>query len=172
MEGMTRWRKMAVAVLAVTLAVAACGAEDTDAPTTTVGDQTQDGDVTSTTLPDRTTRDPSDLPERVPGDSGGATVTGEVPAEYLAAVVDDAAERAGVDPSAVTVITAQEMIWPDGSLDCGEPGGVYTHAQVPGYWVIVEASDVGFDYRLTGSGAFMLCTSPFPGGGGGTAPTE
>jgi hypothetical protein len=116
-------------------------------------------------VPDRSDRDLSNLPERVPIEDGGTTVTGEVPPELLEPVVADAASRAGVDASAVAVITAQEMMWPDGSLGCAEPGGIYTQAVVPGYWVVVEAGGDAYDYRLDDRGFFKLCTSPLPGSG-------
>ena len=84
---------------------------------------------------------------------------------------DDVVGRAGVDPADVTVITGQEMIWPDGSLGCAEPGGIYTQALVPGYWVIVEAGGAAYDYRLSDKGNFRLCESPF-GGPGTTVPSS
>ena len=77
----------------------------------------------------------------------------------LAPVIEAAASRAGVDVAEVRVLTAQAMVWSDGSLDCPQPGEVYTQAPVPGYWVVVEGPGAAFNYRLTERGAFRLCTN-------------
>ena len=61
---------------------------------------------------------------------------------------------------AVTVLTAQEMLWNDGALGCPEAGQTYTDAPVPGYWVVVGAAGAAYDYRLTSSGSYRLCTNP------------
>ena len=86
-------------------------------------------------------------------------VIGEVPAELLASIVADAAERAGVDPDAVDVISAEAVTWNDGSLGCPEPGMSYTMALVDGYHLIVSAADEELDYRASANGGFRLCES-------------
>ena len=96
--------------------------------------------------PELSTIPPSDEP-----------VTGEVPAEIMAALVADAAERAGVDEDAVEVVEALAVTWSDGSLDCPEPGMSYTMALIDGYHVILEADGEELDYRVTGQGGFRLC---------------
>ncbi len=182
--------KHASRALALVLAVApACGADESapegsDAPATTTAHATtmppattMPSEVTTsvpsgegtTTMPDRTDRTdrtPETLPETVPPQAvSPGTVTGEVPDELLAPVVGDAANRAGIDSGGVVVITGQAMLWSDGSLGCAEPGQVYTDAEVPGYWVVVEAAGVAFDYRLDDRGFFKLCTGPLPAPG-------
>lgn len=155
------------AALACCFALAACGAGGT-AETTTGAPSGEESTVT--TFPDRGDRTPTSLPPTVPPNlSTYPPVTGEVPAALLEPVVADAAERAGVGVAETSVITAQEMLWNDGSLGCPEPGQVYTQAQVAGYWVVVEAGGAAYDYRLTAAGSFRLCTSP---GLGGTSPTS
>lgn len=161
-------RALAVMVVALCCAIllAACGTERADTTTTTPGGE----ETTVTTMPDRSDRTPTSPPETVPPDLiTFPPVTGEVPADLLEPVVADAAVRAGVAVADTTVITGQEMVWSDGSLGCPEPGVVYTQAQVPGYWVVVEAAGAAYDYRLKAAGSFRLCTSP---GLGGTSPTS
>lgn len=172
MRTMKTWHMITTVVSAAALILAACGDGDgADSPTT---EDTVVAGESPTTGPDRADRAPSQPPERIPGDiAPGATggVTGEVPDEFLEPVIADAAELSGVDPADTRVVTAQEMMWPDGSLGCAEPGMMYTQAIVPGYWVIIEAGGDGYDYRLDDQGRFRLCTTPFTGPGG-TAPTE
>lgn len=84
-------------------------------------------------------------------------MTGEVPAEILADLVADAAERTSTEPDAVEVIQAQAVTWNDGSLGCPEPGMFYTQALVDGYQVILQAGDEELDYRVSSAGGFRVC---------------
>jgi len=90
-------------------------------------------------------------------------VIGEVPAEILANLVADASERTGVDAGAIEVVQAASVTWSDGSLDCPEPGMLYTQALVDGYQVILSAGDEELDYRVTAAGGFRLCEGGAPG---------
>lgn len=85
-----------------------------------------------------------------------------LPAGLLAAIVADAATRANVAESAVVLIRAERVTWPDGALGCPLPGHAYTQALVPGSWVVVRAGDATFDYRAPDRGAFVLCAQPGP----------
>jgi hypothetical protein len=100
----------------------------------------------------------------------GPAVTGEVPVEALAPVLDDASQRTGVAVSDLEILRSQYVEWPDGSLGCPQPGMSYTQAIQPGYWVEVRAGDRVLDYRLTVGGFFKLCESSLPGGIPGKAP--
>ena len=95
---------------------------------------------------------------------------GAVPPELFDAIVADAAQRSGVDASAMTVVTAGGVTWSDGSLGCPEPGMFYTQALVPGYRVILEAGGTQYDYHSDRRGNFSLCPPdrakpPVEGGG-------
>lgn len=46
----------------------------------------------------------------------------EVPSQLLEQVVAAAADRAGIEPAAVEVLTAEAVTWSDGSLGCPERG--------------------------------------------------
>ena len=73
------------------------------------------------------------------------------------AVLADAAAQTGVAKSALTVTSAEEVVWADGSLGCPAPGASYTMAQVPGYRVRVRARERELDYHADRRGHFMLC---------------
>jgi hypothetical protein len=75
------------------------------------------------------------------------------------AVLADAAAQTGVAKSALTVASAEEVLWADGSLGCPAPGSSYTMAQVPGYRVRVRAGERELDYHANRRGYFMLCPS-------------
>lgn len=80
-----------------------------------------------------------------------------LPADLLVRLVGDLAARTGSDPSAITLIGAEAVIWNDGSLGCPQPGMVYPQALIEGYRVILRAGDRDYDYRVGKGGSFVLC---------------
>ena len=83
--------------------------------------------------------------------------TGAVPAEFLAAVLADAASRTGLGTGDLEVVKVEAAEWSDGSLGCPEPGVFYTQAVVSGFWVVIETSQGVLDYRLDATGGFRFC---------------
>jgi hypothetical protein len=132
-------------VLALVLAIltAACAAGSGASPVET---GTPDASRPTRSAPDLSTVPPSDAP-----------VIGEVPADILADLVADAAERTATEPDAVEVVQAEAVTWNDGSLGCPEPGMSYTQALVDGYQVILRAGGDELDYRVGGEGGFRIC---------------
>jgi hypothetical protein len=90
----------------------------------------------------------------------GSGAIGDVPAEMIAGIVADAAQRTGVAESDVEVEEATPMTWNDGSLGCPEPGQFYTQALVEGYHVIVVVEGERLDYRAVRGDGFRLCELP------------
>ena len=80
----------------------------------------------------------------------------DVPAALLDQIRADAAERAGVAPSEVRVISSSTQTWNDGSLGCPKPGEFYIQMLVDGFQVLVQAGDRTFDYH-TSRHNFRLC---------------
>ena len=132
-------------VFALVLAIltAACAAGPGASPDET---RTPDASRPTRSAPELSTLPPSDAP-----------MTGEVPAEVLAELVADAAQRTATEAAAVDVIQAEAVTWNDGSLGCPEPGMFYTQALVDGYQVIVQAGDEELDYRVGAGGGFRIC---------------
>jgi len=57
----------------------------------------------------------------------------------------------------LTLVRAEPVTWPDGSLGCPQPGVFYTQALVEGMWVVYEVGGAVFDYRVDERGRFFLC---------------
>jgi hypothetical protein len=146
---LTRVRRISLLIPAVAVALAACaqpgGLEPSMTPAATR--PVASSPVVSTVPP-----------------STGAPVTGEVPAEILAGILADAAERTGVPEDAIEVVRAEAVTWSDGSLGCPEPGMLYTQALVDGFQVVVNADGEELDYRVGQGGSFRLCETGPPGG--------
>ncbi len=81
------------------------------------------------------------------------------------AALADAARRTGRKSSELRVVSAEALVWPDGSLGCAEPGVTYTMAPVPGYRIVIDAGGETLDYRASDGGYLILC----PPGRGGAA---
>ena len=145
-------------VLALAVALAACGggeAADTSSTVSTEPSTTAMAPATTvppTTSAPTTAPTPATLPEDtlVPPPK-----TGESPDELLGRILADATERTGSDD--LEVIRDEAVTWSDGSLGCPEPGVLYQQVLVPGYWVEIDAAGTRLDYRAGASGFFKLC---------------
>ncbi|MFQ3630476.1 hypothetical protein, partial [Roseiflexus sp.] len=71
-----------------------------------------------------------------------------LPTDLLARLVGDLALRSGSDPSVITLVGAEAVLWNDGSLGCPQPGMVYPQVQIEGYRVILRIGDRDYDYRV------------------------
>jgi hypothetical protein len=84
-------------------------------------------------------------------------VISEVPDTYLESLYEFLQTNYSIEKDDLTLIRAESVIWPDGSLGCPQPGMMYTQALVEGYWVQFQHSEKMFDFRLSQKGTFILC---------------
>lgn len=124
--------------------------------------ESEPGEAREESADDRGTKEA----DRVEEEPVSQPVVGEVPAEMMARVMDDLANRTGAAVSAFTVVRAESVVWSDGSLGCGKPGETYTMATVDGYWIEVGHGDDIHDYRASANGYFFYCE------GGGSLPVN
>ena len=87
--------------------------------------------------------------------------TGEVPADLLEKVLADLVEQEKLKREDIEVERAESVIWSDGALGCPKPGEMYTHAQVPGYWIVLKSGEKQYDYRASEKGFFRRCSASF-----------
>lgn len=101
---------------------------------------------------------PKTIPASPPASSGQqATGTGEVPGLLMAIFKEDLVQRALVKLDAISVVSAVQTTWPDGSLGCGRPGQVNTQAVVRGYRVVLSANATQYAYHSDLRGSFVVC---------------
>jgi len=94
-------------------------------------------------------------------------VTGEVPPDVIEAVRAELGAFTGTDASNATVVKAEAVEWPDGSLGCPQRGVMYVQVVTPGYQVVLEQTGRDYDYRVAGEGAVIrLCEGVLPGASG------
>ena len=114
-----------------------------------------------TPRPEPAESEPGAGQEPLPVPLSAAAVTGEVPADLLQAVIADLARQEGLAAADIEVERAEQAIWPDGALGCPRPDELYTHAEVPGYWIVLRAAGKQYDYRASARGQFRRCGNPF-----------
>ena len=127
------------------IALAACGAGSDLAVDATTTPPT----TTPTTENETTTMPTSDL-EQLP---------------IVAPARADLAQRLGVEPEELEVISAEEVTWPDGSMGCPEPGMSYTQALVDGSKVVLGYDDRVYIYHAGDDDQPFLCPSEDKDGG-------
>jgi hypothetical protein len=69
----------------------------------------------------------------------------------VAQAVQDLAARAGIDPGEITVVSAEPVVWPDGSLGCPQPGMRYIQVPEDGALIQLEAAGRSYRYHTGGS---------------------
>lgn len=136
-------------LLALGTGLAACGGGEE-------GTTTQPGPVerSTTTVP---------APATTPADPEATTDPGELDAparETVEGAIADLAERLGVAPEEIRVVSFQEVTWNDGSLGCPQPGELYTQALVEGSRVVLEYDDETYDYHAGSDREPFLCENP------------
>ena len=154
---------MLLMLMAGALLVTSCGSSE--------GGQARPGDQgESTTSPSETTsRSPTQTPPTTSLAPGVPSPTlslplppppsgsqADAPPALLDRVRADAAQRAGVAPSDVQVVSSSAQTWSDGSLGCPKPGESYIQVMVDGFQIIVSAGGRTYDYR-TSQNSIRLC---------------
>lgn len=105
--------------------------------------------------------EPSSSEPSSPG-SPSSSPTGSAGGSLVDQAKADLSKRLGVDASQVTVVSSEEVTWPDGSLGCPEPGMRYTQALVPGNRTVLEVAGKQYPYHSGGHRPPFLCENPSP----------
>lgn len=103
-------------------------------------------------------------PQVTPSTSPGTPPAGSiVPTQadvLLEEAKKDAARRAGVPVSEVTVVKAEAVEWRDSSLGCPEPGKSYLQVITPGYRFTLRAGGNSYEYHTDRGNRVVLCQNP------------
>lgn len=149
----------------IALIAAACGAGPeggTDDPTTSAPDTTPttlepvEGAVEPT--------DPTGEGEGDPGEPLPELPDAKIPRAMEPFVNDalaDLAAQLGVSTDDITVAVAEQVVWPDGSIGCPQPGVEYIQVQVEGSRTVLIHGQDSYSYHGGGSqpGPFLCRTA-------------
>jgi hypothetical protein len=86
----------------------------------------------------------------------GTAVEGD-PGSVVAAARADAAQRSGLSPAQIELVSLRSVTWSDGSLGCPQPGMAYTQALVPGYRILLRAGAQTWHYHASLRGRPVPC---------------
>jgi hypothetical protein len=74
----------------------------------------------------------------------------------------DLAERLSVQTSQIKSIESKEVVWPDTSLGCPQPGMAYAQMLTPGYIIRLMYSGSEFEYHADIHSNTLYCENPTP----------
>jgi hypothetical protein len=94
----------------------------------------------------------SQLAETAPVQPGAY---GEAAEALVKMAQDDLAQRLGAPLDQISVVSVSEVVWPDGSLGCPQPGQVYTQATMPGYQIVLSYQGQEYVYHTDMNRAFL-----------------
>lgn len=122
------------------------------------------GQESESTITEPPSTEPGDLtPEEgaesapLPGEPMVAADVDQSLVTFAAPAVTDLAARLGIDVSDITIVVAESVVWPDGSLGCPQPGMAYTQVQVDGTRIVLEALGENYQYHSGGARDLFLC---------------
>jgi hypothetical protein len=166
-----------VLVLVAALAAAGCGAAPTSVATPSQASPTQPSPTETRAaqpaLPTLTSP-PSPARPSVAAPAIGSPAKEVTPPPQARSVVrlaeEDLAQRLGLKPEQIRLVSVQAVEWPDTSLGCPQPGMMYAQVITPGYRVALEAGGQTYDYHTNQSDRVVLCQKGAEGGGAITPP--
>lgn len=82
------------------------------------------------------------------------------PNALVATALSDLVSRVSVDPDAITVVSIEEVTWPDGSYGCPQPDMSYTQALVNGTRIVLRVDGVDYEYHSGGRREPFYCQNP------------
>ena len=74
----------------------------------------------------------------------------------------DLAQRLGVDLTAITLVSYEEVVWPDASLGCPHPDMLYKQVPQDGVRIVLAFEGTTYDYHVGGGRDPFLCEPTLP----------
>lgn len=74
--------------------------------------------------------------------------------------IRDLAGRLHVGFDAITVVSAEAVVWPDGALGCPQPGMEYIQVQQDGMRIVLAAGGREYHYHSGETRGPFLCENP------------
>ena len=71
--------------------------------------------------------------------------------------LEDAARRTAIDWNRLEVVTAEAVLWSNGSFGCPQDDTLYTQTPVQGFRIRIRAGEQVLDYHAGVSGKPFLC---------------
>jgi len=79
---------------------------------------------------------------------------------------NDLAARLSIPVAEISLVETKEVVWPDSSLGCPQPGMEYLQVPEDGAQILLQAQEKVYDYHVGGARGLFLCEnasgSPYP----------
>jgi hypothetical protein len=92
------------------------------------------------------------MPPNIPLDTSG-----EEQNPLVAQAKEDLAARLGIQTSEIELLKYEEVVWPDSSLGCPQPGMEYLQVPMDGALIRLSTGGQVYDYHSGGSRGVFLC---------------
>ena len=76
--------------------------------------------------------------------------------------MEDLAQRLSISASQINIIDAREVVWPNSSLGCPQPGMMYAEVLTPGYLILLNTNGVSYEFHAGRNSDIFLCENPAP----------
>jgi len=83
--------------------------------------------------------------------------------QLVAQAKEDLGRRLTIPVDQIELLEVQEVVWPDASLGCPQPGMMYAQVITPGYRVVLKAGGQTKEYHADASSFVLLCENPSVG---------
>lgn len=70
------------------------------------------------------------------------------------------ANKLGIDQEAISLVSAEEVMWPSGAMGCPSPDRMYTQALIEGVRIVLEANQKQYSYHASKNGVPSYCPRP------------
>lgn len=74
---------------------------------------------------------------------------------------EDLSKRLSIAVPEISLVEAKEVVWPDASLGCPQPGVAFAQVLTPGYLVRFEVNDESYEYHTNMLDGVILCDSVY-----------
>ena len=166
-------RSVTILAAATVLVLASCGADSAENTTTTVPEAIVDADEPVATTEGTQEMQDSGTPTP-PLRTDRSHASDEYPDELsglVAIAIADLAARETVNESEISVVSVEEVVWPNSAMGCPEPGMAYAQATQDGLRIVVASDGVEYAYHSGGSVDPFHCT-PEPVNDGEAPPSD
>lgn len=75
---------------------------------------------------------------------------------------EDLAQRLSISVAQINLVEAKEVVWPDASLGCPQPGMAYAEVLTPGYLILLKADNKEYEYHASKGTEVVYCENPMP----------
>jgi hypothetical protein len=75
---------------------------------------------------------------------------------------DDLARRLSISMAHISLLEARDVVWPNSSLGCPQPGMLYADVLTPGFLILLSADNQEYEYHAGKGSDVFYCENPLP----------